>query len=122
MTQDYASRLRIPLGRSEMLLRTPQGFAFAEGYERVVIGGRGPYVEFFRHQIKMALHEVATPHYYFVERRTNCGIKVYDQLHPVDYADYQSGMLYVSPFDLRDGQGRELIVPRENPCKQGRLF
>src|ERR1019366_10060851 len=44
---DYQARLRIPVdGDPAMRLFTRSGTLAADGYLRVVIGGRGPYIEF----------------------------------------------------------------------------
>lgn len=122
MTTDYARRLRIAVeGNPTQQLFTASGALFSCGYERVEIGGRGPYVEFRREQIECPLRRADVEHYYYVEHRSVPDrIKVYDQLHRVDYADYRIGLLYVSPFDLfLHNRERAIEVPAE---KQGRLF
>ncbi|MFA4971543.1 MAG: hypothetical protein WC683_02940 [bacterium] len=65
--QDYAARLRIPVeGSTMMRLYTETGVLFSVGYRRVVIGGRGPYIEFERSQIVCQLQEVhPSSHYYY---------------------------------------------------------
>lgn len=121
MRTNYASRLRIPIdGSLGMCLFTAGGAPFSIGYVRVVIGGRGPYVELRREQVVCPLHDVDAPHYYYVERRTADGVKIYDQLRRVSYADYVPGFLYVSPFDLRSLDGSEIIAPID--AAQGKLF
>jgi hypothetical protein len=79
------------------------------GYTRIVIGGHGPFIEFYpNHIIYENLHvpldqdNKSPDHYYYNELRTNdnTNIKFYDQLHKVDYADYKVGMMYASPFEL----------------------
>lgn len=111
MAQDYAKRLRIPVGPTRIVLVTPDGEVFSRSYCRVVIGGRGPYIEYERFQIEVAMQQAPTQHWYFTEWRTDGGIKIYDQIRRVDYADYRPGLLYVSPFDLRDVKGGELVEP-----------
>ena len=43
----YEQRLKIPIfGNDDFDFFTQMGFHLAHGYNRIVIGGRGPYVEF----------------------------------------------------------------------------
>ena len=47
MTTNYQDRLRIALeGNDYTRFETSTGLHVATGYTRVVIGGRGPYIEF----------------------------------------------------------------------------
>lgn len=110
--QPYPQRLTIPPGgKARHPLHTRAGEPFATGYSRVVIGERGPYVEFSPSQVTAQLTYVDTPHYYFAEARTAEGVMVYHQKHRVEYADYLPGMLYVSPFYLFDAKGVRIIDP-----------
>lgn len=119
---DYASRLRIPLAGSESLyLYTRTRVLFSTGFVRVVIGGRGPYVEFSRGQIVCETRDAAERHYFYRELRSvPDDVKIYYQLHKVNYADYVPGLLYVSPFDLYLQDGQCGIERRDD--RQGRLF
>ena len=114
MATDYEERLNIPLeGDNDTHFATNTGFHVATGYTCIVIGKRGPYIEFNPEQIILKNLHVPedkrfklTPDWrekvdYF-EWRTNdeANVKVYEQLRTVDYADYKVGLLYVSPFDL----------------------
>lgn len=85
----------------------------ATGYTRVVIGGRGPYIEFLPGHLiwdslqipdeeKYRLEHPWKDRVYYVEWRTKdeSNVKVYDQKRSVDYADYRVGLVYISPFDL----------------------
>ncbi len=84
----------------------------AKGYERIVVGERGPYLEFTDVQIlkkniyipagkEYRLHD-PDEIYYYVELRTNVDfIKIYFQKKVVSYADYKIGMYYISPYDLK---------------------
>ena len=85
----------------------------ATGYTRVVIGGRGPYIEFLPgHHIwdsfqmpdegKYRLEHPWKDKVFHVEWRTKdlSNVKIYDQKRTVDYADYKVGLFYISPFDL----------------------
>ena len=114
MRTDYASRLSISLvGDDTTRFHTISGRLLATGYSRVVVGDRGPYVEFdARHLQVDALEATDVPHTYYVELRSVVDhVKVYAQLLSVGYADYVPGMFYVSPFQLHGPDGRPLIVP-----------
>lgn len=83
------------------------------------------YVEFSREQMQHAnIHKAKARHYYFEEFRSNCeaNVMVYFQQEPVDYADYRIGMYYVSPFALRDGNGKSLGAPPEDRLGRKSLF
>jgi len=110
----YEKRLRIPLsGDDNTRFETGTGLHVATGYTRVVIGGRGPYIEFLPgHLIWDSLHIPDEEKFrlehpwkdraFYVEWRTKdqSNVKVYDQKRTVDYADYKVGLFYISPFDL----------------------
>jgi hypothetical protein len=110
----YEKRLRIPLsGDDHTRFETMIGLHVATGYTRVVIGGRGPYVEILPgHLIWDNLQILDEEKYrtehpwkdkvFYVEWRTKdqSNVKVYEQSKTVDYADYKVGLLYISPFDL----------------------
>jgi hypothetical protein len=116
----YEQRLSIPvIGQTTLQFFTRSHIHCASGYDRVVIGGRGPYVEFdVKHLIQDSLSTITHEHYYYIELRTNVDhVKVYAQLHRVDYADYIPGKFYISPFDLYDEHGNVLITP----LKRGKI-
>lgn len=117
---DYRARLKIPVeGGPKKRFFTKAGTHIATGYERVVIGNRGPYVEFTADQLwRMRMRVPAKEFYrffdplaYYAEFRTSddADVKVYMQRKLVDYADYKVGFWYVSPFDLVDETGQVLI-------------
>jgi hypothetical protein len=120
MAQDYQARLRIPVdGDPAMRLFTRSGTLVADGYLRVVIGGRGPYIEFqtvWQSHMRVPAEELYRfndPHVYYGEHRSHdkSDVKVYWQKKTVDYADYRVGRYYISPFDLVDGEAKDLIDP-----------
>ena len=114
MSTDYSSRLSIPLaGSPDVSFFTKSGSRLATGYERVVIGDRGPYVEFKLEQLNAdELCESPVGHYYYAELRSVVDdVKVYVQIYRVSYADYVPGLCYVSPFELYDERGNVLITP-----------
>lgn len=102
-----AEQLKIPLkGNAKMRFYTASGLHVATGYKRVVIGDRGPYIEFNPQQVvRDNLHIPEQRHVYFTELRSNdeSNVMVYDQRRTVKYADYKIGLYYVSPVDLYVG-------------------
>lgn len=96
--------------RTKVDLYTSTGLRLIRGYERIVIGKRGPYVECNSSQIEMNIIEVLenqrwrfySNRAFYLEYRTtdDACVKLYKQLKEVDYADYQIGYWYISPFDL----------------------
>ena len=97
-------------GSADVRFYSGSGTLLAQGYVRVVIGGRGAYIEFAREQ--MALENLHIPpkqewrldseNAYYIERRSNdeSSVKVYDQKRTVDYADYKIGMFYIAPAEV----------------------
>ncbi|MGA2005693.1 MAG: hypothetical protein ABSG70_20120 [Terriglobales bacterium] len=113
---DYRKRMLIPHdGHPSVRLFTADGLLLACGYERVEFGGRGPYLEMTGDQLQQSnVHRIDDPrHVYFDEYRSNCkaNVMVYLQKRPVDYAHYRTGFYYVSPFDLRDEDGKAVVGP-----------
>lgn len=106
----YSELLTIPEEGSLLELKTSYDTVIARKYERVVIGQRGPYVEFTPTQMlcdklfipKNQLYRLSDPKVYYIEFRTNdsSNVKVYYQMRTVAYADYKIGYFYVSPSDL----------------------
>ena len=99
----------------------------ATGYVRVVIGARGPYVEFLAgHLRRRRLYlprssrwrQTSAVAFYEEYRTSPDHVMVYHQLRPVAYADYIVDRWYISPFDLRDRCGRRIIRGAPPPEKQ----
>jgi len=101
----------IPLqGSDQTRFHSRAGSLLAKGYTRIVLGGRGAYVEFSPEQIQMAKLFIPEeqawrstgPKAYYVEYRSidTSYVKVYHQRKVVDYADYKIGMFYIAPADL----------------------
>jgi len=122
----WRSALRIPeVPDKAISLFTPTGLALASAYIRVVIGGRGPYIECDEVQIRRTNLRMPhsqewrrrNTHAFYHEYRTPDNVMVYWQLRTVDYADYLPSRYYISPYDIRDRDGKRLIVlaPRPNP-------
>lgn len=120
---NYAERLKISItGNPDTIFKTDSGLWIARGYRRVVIGGRGPYIEFDKsHFIDMSLLAIPpnrlwrlnNANVYYVEWRTtdNANVKVYQQVREVDYANYVIGLYYISPFALSLADDTRVIVP-----------
>lgn len=122
----YEKRMVLPLdGNPDIEFFTKDGTLVAKGYERVVIGERGPYIEFADASIvRDSIHIPddqkwrLLPKYAFVyynEWRTkdNSNVKLYEQRKTVKYADYKVGFWYVSPFELTTLEYPVLIKPLE---------
>lgn len=119
--QGYRGRLLLPeeIGNDEIIFYTKSGLEVAHGYERVVIGDRGPYIEFHGEMLNndgiyIPEHQkwrIKNPLCYYVEWRTkdNCYVKIYNQKRTVKYADYKIGCWYISPFDLTSDKYSILI-------------
>lgn len=91
----------------------------ATGYNRVVIGGRGPYIEFELEMLDSECCSIPEEQkyrfdsnvVYYVELRTKDVdyVKIYVQKRCVSYADYLIGKVYISPFDLTSNKYEKLI-------------
>ena len=84
------------------------GTQFSNGYERVVHGGRGKYVELTKDQILVNLKSIfnvrvpdkideSQPFYYYFLVPEGRREKVYWQIRTVSYADYKPGFYYIAP-------------------------
>lgn len=88
------------------------GPLLASGYTRLVVGGRGAYIEIhpsqiIREEVELAPGELYRltskwrDKVYYAWYRTKVGHrKVYEQFKHVGYADYVPGYFYVSPDDV----------------------
>lgn len=95
-------------------LETSNGTVIANGYNRIVIGDYGAFVEFSRVQVLMRrlkikegqVYRVEDPRYaehvkyLWLTADDDSDVKVYDQKRSVEYADYKPGMLYVSVYEV----------------------
>ena len=89
---------------------TKNNALLADHYRRVVIGKRGPYVEFHWGDIKWnefyipdeMLYRQNSKVVFYEEWRSidSAYVKLYLQKRTVAYADYKIHMCYISPFDL----------------------
>lgn len=107
-------------GFSDIIFYSRDKMEIAKGYIRVVIGKRGPYIEFSSDQIiKENLHipedcmwRLKYGYAFYIEYRSNLwsNVKVYFQKKQVTYADYQIGMWYISPYELTSDKYPILIA------------
>jgi len=121
MDKMIVERLNIPykFGNSELKFYTSTGLLVCQGYLRIVIGGRGPYVEFEEEAIiienikipKDQEWRIDSENAFYIEFRTidEANIKIYFQKKRVEYAAYKIGLCYVSPFDLFFTDGSRVI-------------
>lgn len=112
----YSELLNIPEtgGKIPLYVKDSGKLNISNAYERVVIGQRGPYVEFTKKQISekglyiptKQLYRLSDPKVYYIEFRTIQGnAKVYYQMRTVAYADYKIEHFYISPDDLEMEDG-----------------
>lgn len=119
----YAQRIPIPLeGDPATCFYSKDGLLLAKGYKRIVIGQRGPYIEFDDDQIikdnisipKHAEHKLKNSMSYYWEYRSNdrSFVKLYWQKMTVLYADYKVGLWYISPSEVKTDEFAKLLLPR----------
>lgn len=119
----YRKKLNINVdsGSDSLLFFSKDNLHLATGYTRVVIGKRGPYVEFLQRHIEWNSFRIPDDEQYriddarvfYVEWRctSNANVKLYVQKRTVAYADYRIGYCYMSPFDLVMASTVSVICP-----------
>lgn len=111
-------------GDPDHSLFTKKGTPIAEGYERVVIGDYGAYVEVRKDKMHRASicvkkgeeYRYKDPHYaqsvkyYHYTTKDDSDVKIYFQQRVVTYADYKPDFFYISVYEVCSGQllAREL--------------
>jgi len=117
----FADRLLINVEHgADLKFYSMSGTHLATSYVRVVIGKRGPYVEFCPHHVLMENFHIPKSEVYrlnsnavfYDEYRSNdaSNVKLYYQKRTVAYADYQIGLCYISPFDLLRDAMQPVII------------
>lgn len=104
----YLSRLDLsPKGDLLTEFMTPNGLLIATGYNRIVIGDYGAYIEFNdlqmnTHLLQPKFNRNPDRHvkYIWLEPNDGSDVKVYHQQDTVAYADYLPGYYYISPSDV----------------------
>lgn len=125
--------LTIPIEGSKISLFStyPSYNSIADRYQRVVIGQRGPYIEFTKNQIfdtslyipKDQLYRLSDPKVYYIEFRTiDSNVKVYYQMRSVAYADYLINHFYISPYDLYKEDGECCILSSVDQTNHSQEF
>jgi hypothetical protein len=125
--------LTIPIDGSKISLfsKYPSYNSIAHRYQRVVIGQRGPYIEFTKNQIfdsalyipRSQLYRLSDPKVYYIEFRTiENDVKVYYQMRSVAYADYLINHFYISPYDLFKEDGECCILSPIDVSKNSEEF
>ena len=98
----YKARLTLPEEGKEIDIYTPSGLLLATGYERIVIGDYGAYIEISHENIVKDNLQVKPGHEFRLNPDTNAkyiwyepidgsDVKVYFQIRTVKYANYQKG-------------------------------
>ena len=116
----YISNLLIPVnGDNETKFYTKSNTRIAIGYQRVVVGDYGAYIEFNDDQIdieRIGSRWAGTPtrkvKYIWMETRDESKTKVYWQKDTVVYADYKADMYYIDPADLHTNN-LDILYKRE---------
>jgi len=93
------------------------GTLLATGYNRVVHGERGDYIELEKEHFVQDLeykfgfrNEVPDDIYYiWLYPKSDKDVKIYYQLKTVKYADYKIGKFYISPFLLKNFKDPEQL-------------
>lgn len=96
-------------------LYTHNGIKIAEGFERLVIGDYGAYIEYDLSQVPAGMRYSVEPgqeyrklpgwrdrvkYIWYTVPDSEPHIKIYWQLRPVSYADYKRKKFYISPFEI----------------------
>ncbi|MCX5657199.1 MAG: hypothetical protein NTZ48_03095 [Candidatus Omnitrophica bacterium] len=105
----------------DIVFITRGGYIIARGYNRIVYGDGGAYIEFIRYQINWSclILERGGFRGYFHKLYTPDRVMIYDQIKTVEklpnpprnpgafrgnrkegYADYRIGMLYIDPHNI----------------------
>ena len=121
LVMDYEKRLILPIeGSKDIIFYSLSGTPLFEGYVRVVIGERGPYIEFDKdnvifdnfHITESCEYRKKDKRVYYVEFRSkdDSYVKLYYQKKTVNYADYLIGYYYANPFELTSNKYEKLII------------
>lgn len=107
-------------GCEDMHFYSKDGLLLATGYTRVVIGKRGPYVEFNKNHIEWGnflmpeseVYRMTNGVSFYLEYRSKdvSNVMLYLQKRTVAYADYKIGMCYMSPSDLLRDEMQPVII------------
>ncbi len=100
----YAEQVGLPLDGGEEYLHNEFETLISRGYERIVLGDYGPYIEMTKDQVVLENIEQRWPgkaksgiKYIWMETLDKERTKVYLQCNTVPYANYRIGYFYVDP-------------------------
>lgn len=104
----YLAQLNVPLiGEDGVVLHNQAGTIIARGYDRVVVGDYGAFIEFSEAQAvrenlgyRFGQPGRGAQKYQWLVTLDDLKTKVYEQLGTVSYADYKVGYYYVDPADV----------------------
>ena len=110
--------LKNKINGSDMKLYTKSGYLICNGFERIVIGDYGAYIEFSEEQATTdsfvvmkgqewrlkpkydhSKYDALTHKCYANDTINNCNLLIYKQKQTVSYADYKIGMYYIGVYD-----------------------
>lgn len=112
----YLEELNFELKKDVEIFDLITGIKIASGYDRIVVGDYGPYLEINSNQIefdnlyikqnqswRLNSEKFKNVKYYWYEIAENSA-KIYYQISTVKYADYKVGYYYVSPYEIKLGE------------------
>ena len=116
--QKYLDNIPLELnikGDINFKIYTLSNTLISNGYNRIVIGDYGAFIEFDKSQIirenikikEGQEYRINDPiysenvKYYWLTAKDNSDIKVYYQKKTVTYADYKPEVFYVSPYEIK---------------------
>ncbi len=108
-------------------LYSKDGTQIATGYDRIVIGHYGAFIEISPEKMCMENIKVekgqefridnpeyaARVKYAWMTTKDDSHCKLYDQKKGVTYADYRAGVWYADPFEVCDAKEREELQQEE---------
>nr|MDD4188270.1 hypothetical protein [Bacilli bacterium] len=115
--QKYLDNLPTKLninGDLNFKIHSIEGTLISNGYNRIVIGDYGAFIEFDKTQVIKSNLKIKTGQeyrisdpkysehvkYYWLTPKDDSNMKVYYQKRTVSYADYKPEMFYVSPYEV----------------------
>ena len=116
--QKYLDNLPLGLnieGNENFKIYTLSNTLISNGYNRIVIGDYGAFIEFDKNQIIRENIKIKSGQeyrindpkysnnvkYYWLTAKDDSDIKIYYQKKIVTYADYKVEMFYVSPYEIK---------------------
>lgn len=120
MPTTYVERLNLPpLPQGDVKFMTVNGLPVATGYNRIIMTGKGPMIEFSEdHMVfenvgvpETGMWRQKHPEAYYVEHRSRdyCNVKIFEQKRVV--GDLQPGFWYISALDLISDKYPVLVEP-----------